>query len=676
MQKTVAVLAAVASMVSVAFGEGVAATYTWQGGEAGGWTNGANWSVVGEGAPEYPQDAEATVSIPTTAGTPVEVTSDVGATVKTVGFSGDGDATIDFGGNTLAQSGSYTFGSGVQAFTNGTFTTGKFLSRLPESGKVQILADARVETSYSDDDGLPNGGELLIDGGYLQHTITSRSGNGGLFYREGARTAPRVEIRNNGTFHANGNGQQGFGWISGNGAQVVATGGGSFLLNDINEYTWGSGFGYATDCTVALTNATMTAFVFKFGLDNKKSVGNSLLIHDSKFDMQVPSYATQYTGRRYFTWASGSISNRMVISGTSTASGFSTFEMDGKWNVLRFEGGSGSMPLSMTGTSNRLEMVGGKLTGNSSIAGTYNVASLTNATVSGTMTFGGTSSTVSISNVTMSGKVTIDGKSGLIDCFDGNTSGGVAFSAASSNRVLLVRGTKQNGTITSGGTNNVVVFRGAAVTNRATFAFGTATNFIFALTEGSEYYNDTPISFASKPNARLVISNSTYTVYGRVCVGGGNVDAFDWYNSPNSAIEFCGTNPLMRCIFTPNYKAWVIGTNSGQPLKDPVHFKFVVPPEGYVAAPMQNQISNRSLSLYGNTVFEVDARAYRGKDSLIPLVLNKGGWTDASSTPTGQVLADLNANAILPYGAKLVYNDSKKTLYCKMPRGGLMIFMR
>ena len=402
-------------------------------------------------------------------------------------------------------------------------------------------------------------------------------------------------------------------------------------------------------------------------------MGNSLLIHDSKFEMKVPSFATQWTGRRYFTWASGSISNRMVISGTSTASGFSTFDMNGKWNVLRFEGGTGSMPLSMSGTSNRLEMVGGKLTGNSSIGGTYNVASLTNATVSGTMTFGGTSSTVSISNVTMSGKVTIGGKSGIVDCFDGNTSGGVAFSAASSNRVLLVRGTKQNGTITSGGTNNVVIFRGAAVTNRATFAFGTATNFIFALTEGSEYYNGTPISFASKPNARLVISNSTYTMNGRVCVGAGNVDAFDWYNSPNSAIEFCGTNPLMRCISTPNYKAWVIGTNSGQPLKDPVHFKFVVPPEGYVAAPMQNQVSNRGMELYGNAVFEVDASAYTGEARLVPLVRSAGGWYDALGPCSKKILVDLNANAILPYGAKLVYNDSKKTLYCKMPRGLMIV---
>jgi len=199
------------------------------------------------------------------------------------------------------------------------------------------------------------------------------------------------------------------------------------------------------------------------------------------------------------------------------------------------------------------------------------------------------------------------------------------------------------------------------------------TNNVFVLKDGTEYYTSgdgSVISFAEKPNGRLVISNATYTMNGRVCVGSGNVDAFNWTNSPNAAIEFRGTNPLMRCVSTPNWKAWVLGTASGQPLLDPVHFKFVIPEQGYAAAPMQNQVANRTATLYGNTVFEIDGSAYKGTEP-VPLFYTAGGWLDMSQT----VVDQLNASAILPPSWTLVW-DKGKTIYAKPPPSGSVLTIR
>lgn len=119
----------------------------------------------------------------------------------------------------------------------------------------------------------------------------------------------------------------------------------------------------------------MTAFVFRFGLDSKKATGCRLLVHDSTFSMNVPQATPQYTGRRYFEWRSGySVSNEMVVSGSSVASGFSTFDMNGAWDLLRIQDtAKASPPVVMNGVSNRVEVLGGELSsGSCQVNGRYN----------------------------------------------------------------------------------------------------------------------------------------------------------------------------------------------------------------------------------------------------------------------------------------------------------------
>ena len=194
---------------------------------------------------------------------------------------------------------------------------------MPHEGHIDCVRDLVTKNDVS----------VLVDGGWLEETATQTGRAGGLCNTLGV-TGLSLDIVNGGTYHVT-TPNRGFFKLGGTGSRIRVEDG-SLLLSDITEYNWGSGFGNAEDCTIALTNATMTVFVFRFGLDSKKATGCRLLVHDSTFSMNVPQATPDFTGRRYFEWRSGySVSNEMVVSGSSVASGFSTFDMNGTWDLLR-----------------------------------------------------------------------------------------------------------------------------------------------------------------------------------------------------------------------------------------------------------------------------------------------------------------------------------------------------
>lgn len=571
-------------------------------------------------------------------------------------------------------------------YDSGETETEAIFNSLAEGDRLEMLNAGTKVTSICTTDDLvtKNDVSILIDGGYLEKVIAGRGAAAGLCSTLGV-TGLRLDIRNGGTYCAvsQDTTRPGLFRFGGTGSQICVDGG-SLLLGEITEYAWGSGFGNARDCTIALTNAAMNAFVFKFGLQKKPATGCRLLVHNSTFDMVVPSLTPQYTARRYFQWLEGcSVSNEMIVSGCSAAKGFSTFEMNGKWDRLRIQDEAVcTMPIGMGGFSNVVEMAGGTCSASK-------------------CTIGGQGNRLALSGGSLltgaSGVLTVTGRGNLVRQTGGTYAGkgGVSLGGADNRYEYVAGEMKQALTLT--GTNvcyaiganldgGRVVFADAAVdcrceldacwTNTASVSGVSlgGSNSVFVLKAGSEYRtpgNNNLISFFNRANSRLVISNATYTIDGRICVGNGNVDSFNWTNCPNAAIEFRGTNPLMRCVSTPNYKAWVIGTEDGLPLKDPVHFKFVLPKAGYAAAPMQNQVSNRGARLFGNAVFEIDAGEFEGF-GRVPLFYTAGGWREM--TMSEAIVDQLNERAILPSGWKLVW-DGANTIYARRS-GGMVLSIK
>ena len=164
-------------------------------------------------------------------------------------------------------------------YDSGTNEVASLLGSLAQGDEVKILnAGTRVISTASDDLVSKNDVSILIDGGWLEETATQAGRAGGLCNSLGV-TGLSLDIVNGGTYHVT-TPNRGFFKLGGTGSNIRVEGG-SLLLSDITEYNWGSGFGNAKDCTIALTNATMTAFVFRFGLDSKKATGCRLLVHDS-----------------------------------------------------------------------------------------------------------------------------------------------------------------------------------------------------------------------------------------------------------------------------------------------------------------------------------------------------------------------------------------------------------
>lgn len=84
---------------------------------------------------------------------------------------------------------------------------------------------------------------------------------------------------------------------------------------------------------------------------------------------------------------------------------------------------------------------------------------------------------------------------------------------------------------------------------------------------------------------------------------------------------------------------------------------------GFSAAPIRSTSTQRGIALYDGTKIVVSDANLDSSWSKIPLMYDAGGF---AQTPFDAAkLAALEADATLPKGAKLFYDDSKKTLYCK-----------
>ena len=153
-------------------------------------------------------------------------------------------------------------------YDSGETETEAIFNSLAEGDRLEMLNAGTKVTSICTTDDLvtKNDVSILIDGGYLEKVIAGRGAAAGLCSTLGV-TGLRLDIRNGGTYCAvsQDTTSPGLFRFGGTGSQICVDGG-SLLLGEITEYAWGSGFGNARDCTIALTNAAMNAFVFKFGL--------------------------------------------------------------------------------------------------------------------------------------------------------------------------------------------------------------------------------------------------------------------------------------------------------------------------------------------------------------------------------------------------------------------------
>lgn len=93
---------------------------------------------------------------------------------------------------------------------------------------------------------------------------------------------------------------------------------------------------------------------------------------------------------------------------------------------------------------------------------------------------------------------------------------------------------------------------------------------------------------------------------------------------------------------------------------------------GFAAAPIQSTSAQRGIALYDGTEIVVSDTGLSSGWGKIPLMYDAGGF--AQTPLTEAKLTALEACATLPKGAKLVYDETKKTLYCKRRIGLIIAF--
>ena len=92
---------------------------------------------------------------------------------------------------------------------------------------------------------------------------------------------------------------------------------------------------------------------------------------------------------------------------------------------------------------------------------------------------------------------------------------------------------------------------------------------------------------------------------------------------------------------------------------------------GFAAAPIQCSSTQRGIALYDGTKIVVSDADLSSSWGRIPLMYDAGGF---AQTPLAAAkLAALEADATLPKGANLVYDETRKTLFCKRNLGLIIV---
>lgn len=447
---------------------------------------------------------------------------------------------------------------------------------------------------------------------------------------------------------------------------------------------------------------------------------NRLVFHNSTVALYNTARGLHFGARNI---ANQSFSNRVDVTGTSGNLDLRRIQMRGFADVFHMEGGSvningsGGGGLFMSGEFNRFENAGGTLTiGDNGVqlSNHGNVFENCGGTLGKSATVGGVSNRIELTSGTISGGVTLTGGTNLYVQTGGTASGATTLNGMA-NRLELAGGTR-TGAVTLNGTNGVFRLSGGlfqaklamnGISNLYENASGVSTSMVavaglgntLVIGPGTELYNKNldsntqvnGLSFSGATSCTLVISNGTFISRSSLAGASGSKPAW-WINCPGSAIEFRGRNPSF--VFPQNgsyYHPMYIGRDTeaypeDSPLPDPVRLRFVPPADNFAAAPLRNETTSTStqgnycIRMCGNAVIEVSdkelpPRSERTSKIRVPLIYCRNSFGGRLGDATR--MERLNANAILPEGAKLVYDSSAKTLYCELaPKYGTMIFIR
>jgi hypothetical protein len=574
--------------------------------------------------------------------------------------------------------------------TNATMTLNRPNWRLNGSyGKgfsVKVLKDAKLVAT-----GLPTGDQMfpmignystsfLVDGGFVS-MMSQRAWSGETYRRVAFNQSWEdgcLTVRNGGVLDFTGP----YASVMFGGAKAKYTFDNAELYQTNGVRTVGTEYGiyyYNDGGTDKIGYFSMTNSIFKgigFGIGGRNA---KLTFHDSDVDL----YFNGNSNAGLFFYGTGQ-GNAMTISGdtsfkakivkwtssiclgmelTVTGGSFdSHVEMSGTNAVFRISGGNVKSVIAMNGSHNAVEMTGGSLEHNSdlAIAGVSNLVSFAgDASVTGTyFVVSGEGAELSISAEAMVTNIytALSGDGAKLTQDGGTAYGGIRFESGNT-RVCLKNGAYRYGK---------------------------------HKTEGLQFKNGIA-------NAVLVIDNATLHNDGNFSAhysGTGHpyTDAGCVYtNCPGSAIEFRGENP--RLINTKSevfsggavYMAMVLGsfaqgdsqTGSAlgtDPLPDPLALRYILPPAGYVEAPLYGNafsgVNARPIALCGNARIEVDASAFvhpeNKKHVLVPLIKDEANFSCHGYRMLDIEALNRNNAAYLPDNARLEYVEAEKTIYLKL----------
>jgi len=602
-------------------------------------------------------------------------------------------------------------GLSIPAGETVTLTNGEFqltsASRSFDAGSaLEILADATLATTVAGDFLLgADNARMTIDGGGLVLSNMSSKVTPFRNRRLGDTSGAVVDVRNGGTFSVLST--HSYFYVSGTGNRLLVRDGATLALPNGSGTHKARSFKVlnATGCTIAVSNATVNAHSLSFGdsaatdisdYNNLNFYGgnadrNTLLLHNATVNMyNNGAYGLHfgYCGnpeRGYSTfsgWVNHSFSNRVEITGDGTVTTtLKAIHLNGYSDKVRFSSGKldihgwNGFGISLAGTSNRFEHAGGTLTADRiRVLGEGAVFEV----CGGTNTVG----------VTLGGATNAWSRNSSLLVSSGLQSGSVAF--AGSNHFARVTGGAFTGKIPLSQAANSFFVDGGAVTSQVTITgfgntlvIGPGAKLMNTVTSGSLI---NALSFSSATNCTLVVSNGTFISRTSLAGASGSKPAW-WINCPGSAIEFRGRNPAF--VFPQNGSYWkqmYIGRSDetypeSSPLPNPVKLRFIPPGENFAAAPLRNETpsanaGDRNIAVYGNAVIEVSdkeiPRAARMRKLLVPLMYCRNAFGGMLANETR--MEQINANAILPERARLVYDSDDKTLYCELPSIGATIF--
>ena len=366
----------------------------------------------------------------------------------------------------------------------------------------------------------------------------------------------------------------------------------------------------ARNCILAVTNSTLKqSFPLRIGTDTLFAAGNVATFHDAV--IEAFNSATLEFGAL-------AVSNRVAVSGASGSFGFGSVTMGGEGNVFELalgEGASFAPTVTLAGNGNTVRFSGTK-----TVSGGYWFPAFgagSGMTIDITGRFAKTAST--------------------------------KFEFSGTNATIRVRG----------GGRLIQANSGSAARDSFKFLPGGTKDFTFSVEDGGAVILSNSVNMASNDGA----------------------NAYDWTNCPNSRIRFSGASPSLVVDYSNVYQTMVLGTEDETPLQDAVALEFEIPSGGWAEAPLRSlddSAANREFVLYGNQPIVVTLSKELAKSEHrkmhVPLIYDVNGFCSGLNNAHSRKapldaarVAKLNANATLPEGAFLYYDENARALCVQIP---------